>query len=116
LFFSLFEYLTRNFILRQNVNLEALAVGTPVCGATSGAALFITLNIAGSLSEAAVLSLGFSCGILLAVIIAGEIRRRSQMEKVPQWLRGTPLVIIALGLLSLVCVSGALMLFQVLGA
>jgi electron transport complex protein RnfA len=116
LFFSLFEYLTRNFILRKSVNSDVLTDGVPVCGASAGAALFVTLNIAGSVSEAAVLSIGFSCGIMLAVIIAGEIRRRSQMEKVPHWLRGTPLVIIALGLLSLVFSSGALMLFQVLGA
>jgi electron transport complex protein RnfA len=115
LFFSFFEYLIRDFIFKQRINLDALAAGAPVCGASVGTALFITLNIAGSVSEAAVLSLGFSCGILLAVIVAGEIRRRSQMERVPHWLRGAPLMVIALGLLSLVFSSGALMLFQVLG-
>jgi hypothetical protein len=36
------------------------------------------------------------------------------MEAVPRWLRGGPLALIAMGLLSLVFSSGALMLFGVL--
>ena len=80
------------------------------------AALFITLNVAGNMAEAAVLSLGFTAGIALAVAIAGEIRRRSEMEAVPRFLRGGPLVLVSLGLLSLVFSSAALMFFEVLGA
>ena len=85
-------------------------------GTLSGVALFITLNVAGSILDAAVLSVGFVAGIALAVLLTGEILKRSGMEKVPRCLRGGPLVLIAMGLLSLVFLSAALMLYQVLGS
>jgi electron transport complex protein RnfA len=117
MFFSFLEYVTKVFIARTPKRGETIPVYEALSGgAPVAAALFVTLNVAGSLLELTVLSLGFSCGMVLAVLIASEIRRRSQMELVPRWLRGGPLVIVALGLLSLVFSSGALMLFQVLGA
>jgi electron transport complex protein RnfA len=113
LFFSL---VTKGFIAKISKQGEAIHLYDALSGgAPVAAALFVTLNVAGGLLELVVLSLGFSCGMVLAVLIAGEIRRCSQMELVPRWLRGGPLVIVALGLLSLVFSSGALMLFQVLG-
>jgi electron transport complex protein RnfA len=90
--------------------------GAPVGGASVGAALFIILGLAGSLAEAAVLSFGFSAGAALSVLTVGEIRRRSAMEAVPRCLRGGPLVFITMGLLSLVCMSAAMVLYAVLGA
>jgi electron transport complex protein RnfA len=83
-------------------------------GGLTSAALFITLNVAGNIFEAAVTALGFSLGIGIVFIITGEIRRRSVMEAVPSLFRNGPLVLIAMGLLSLVFSSAAMMLYKVL--
>jgi len=116
LVFSILEWLTNSFILKKNTEEEAILFGDTVTGgALAGAALFMTLNVAGSLFEAFVLSLGFSCSTALVMVVTGEIRRRAEMESVPHCLRGGPLALIALSLLSLVFASGALMLFGVLG-
>ena len=85
-------------------------------GVLCGTGLFLTLSIAGNLLEAAVLSLGFTLGITLVILLVNEIRRRSEIEAVPHFLRGGPLMLITLGLLSLVFSSAALMLYQTLGA
>jgi electron transport complex protein RnfA len=114
LVFSGLECLTNRFIMKRNQG-EPLLSSTLTGGMLASAALFITLNNAGNPGEALVLVLGFSCSAALVYVIVGEIRRRSEMEAVPRWLRGGPLALIAMGLLSLVFSSGALMLFQVLG-
>ena len=112
------ERLAYHFTLIKTIHQEKMSVFNNVYtgGALAGAALFITLNVAGSLLEAFVLSLGFIIGITLAITIVGEIRRRSELEAVPRFLRGGPLALIAMGLLSLVFSSAALMFFEVLGA
>jgi electron transport complex protein RnfA len=79
------------------------------------AALFITMNTASRLVEAAAMSAGFSLGLLLSLLILREIRRRSQMEAVPRFLRGSPLVLVSMGLLSLVSGASAAIFFRVLG-
>jgi electron transport complex protein RnfA len=65
-------------------------------------ALVISFCMASSLAETVVLSLGFYAGFLLAFLILKEIRKRSSLETVPERLRGTPLMLISLGLLSLI--------------
>ena len=85
-------------------------------GALSGAALFVTLAVAGGFVEALVLSLGFTVGTLVAVAVVAEIGRRAAMEAVPGWLRGAPLALVAMGLLSLVFSSAAMVFFEVLGS
>jgi len=120
LVFSVFEYLTDHFILKEDWEgagrKDAFFLNNALSGgALIGAALFITLNVANGFLEAMVLSLGFSSSTALVFVIVGEIRRRSGMEAVPRWLRGGPLALIAMGLLSLIFSSGALMLFGVLG-
>jgi len=89
--------------------------GWPSGGASSGVACFLILSLAASFADAVFLSLGFAFGILFAVIAAGEIKRRAGMEAVPPSLRGAPLSLIAMGLLSLVCSSLAAVFFEVLG-
>lgn len=81
----------------------------------AGAALFIMLNLAGGFAEAAALSLGFAGGILFATIAIAEIRRRATMEVVPRFLRGRPLAIISMGLLSLILGAASIMLSRALG-
>lgn len=78
------------------------------------AALILTLRLAGSFAEAAALSLGFSLGNLMAIIILRGINRRSLLERVPNLLRGTPLLFIAMGLMSLIFSSAAAILLQAL--
>jgi Na+-translocating ferredoxin:NAD+ oxidoreductase subunit A len=117
LIFSIFECLVNRFILKKNAEQgRTILFGDSLTGgALAGAALFMTLNVACSLYEALVLSLSFSCSAALVIVVVGEIRRRAEMEAVPRRLRGGPLALIAMGLLSLIFVSGALMLFGVLG-
>jgi len=124
LLFIVIEYLARRLFLRTGwrggtVSLDYFYLmngAAPVNGAMVGAALFIILGLAGGFAEAAMLSFGFSAGAALAVLIVSEIRRRSAMEAVPRRLRGGPLVLITMGLLSLVCMSAAMVFYAVLGA
>jgi len=117
LIFSIFECMTNRFILKKNGEQETaiLFADNLTGGAFAGAALFMTLNVADGFLEALVFSLCFSCSAALVIVVVSEIRRRAELEAVPHWLRGGPLAFIALGLLSLIFTSGALMLFGVLG-
>ncbi|MDR0760431.1 MAG: hypothetical protein LBF74_10050 [Treponema sp.] len=78
------------------------------------AAIILTLRLAGSLLEAAVLSLGFSLGGAAAAFILRDIHRRSSLERIPFTLRGRPLLFISMGLMSLIFSSAAAVLLQVL--
>ena len=80
-----------------------------------GAALFFTYNVSGNFLEALAMVFGFSVGSLLTLLIVTEIVRRSEMEAVPKFLAGRPLILISMGLLSLVFTSSALILFRILG-
>ena len=77
-----------------------------------GAALFLTYNIAGEFSGALAMIFGFSLGVLLTLVITAEISRRSEMETVPRFLKGGPLIIISMGLLSMVFGSVAFLIFR----
>jgi electron transport complex protein RnfA len=77
-------------------------------------ALLLTLNVGITFVEAAVLSLGFALGILLASLILKEIRRRSSLEAVPSLLRGDPITLISMGLLTLIFGFAAAMFFNAL--
>ena len=126
LLFAAFEYLARRFALLKTLKETFIfgygfftgerTGGIITGGAFSSAALFIALNTAGSFAEAAVLSFGFTAGIAAAAAVVAEIRRRSEIETVPRFLRGGPLALVTMGLLSLVFSSAALMFFEILGA
>jgi electron transport complex protein RnfA len=118
LLFLVLECFTMRFILKKRTGRSGgILFGDTLTGGTlAGAALFMTLNVTDSLYEALAFSLGFSCSTALVIVVVGEIRRRAEMEAVPRCLRGGPLALIAMGLLSLVFASGALMLFGVLGS
>ncbi|MDR2068656.1 MAG: hypothetical protein LBP71_02175 [Spirochaetaceae bacterium] len=66
------------------------------------AALVMSLCLASSLVEVMILSLGFCGGVLLAILILKEIQRGASLEAVPAFLRGLPLTLISMGLLSLI--------------
>jgi electron transport complex protein RnfA len=78
-------------------------------------ALFLALHTATNVLEAAVLAFSFVLGILLPTFILEEIRRRAGFEAVPRFLRGSPLALLSLGLMSLVFASIAALFFSVLG-
>jgi Na+-translocating ferredoxin:NAD+ oxidoreductase RnfA subunit len=75
--------------------------------------LLISLHLALGPLEALVLSLGFSLGLQGSLAILREIRRRSRFEAVPPFLRGNPLALISLGLLSMICMAASLILFNI---
>jgi hypothetical protein len=75
-------------------------------------ALLVSLHLAPGPLEALALALGFSLGIGLSLGILREIGRRSRFEAVPPFLRGGPLALISLGLLSLIFTSAAIMFFN----
>jgi electron transport complex protein RnfA len=88
---------------------------TAFCDGLTAVSLLLTLHLASGFIDAAVLSFGFAFGILLALFILDEIHRRSGMEAVPRFLRGSPLALIAMGFLSLIFTSAAYMFFRVIG-
>jgi electron transport complex protein RnfA len=107
-----FEHLAYRFALKKNVESDAVI---HCCDGLAGAALFMTLSIADGFLEALTLSFGFVLGMLLVFVILGEIRRRSMTESAPLFLRGTPLGLVSMGLLSLVFSSVSLVLFRTIG-
>jgi electron transport complex protein RnfA len=107
------EQILFRLILKRDI---AEGPWSPGCrdGLTAGA-LFLTLHLASGFLEAAVLSLGFALGTLLSLLILAEIRRRSRIEAVPPFLRGSPLALISMGLLSLIFSSAAVILYRAFG-
>ena len=121
--FYFVEYAARRIALAKAakqgetfVQKRSFVAGIYADGMLCGAALFVMLNVAGGIADAAVLSLGFTLGIALTILIVGEIRRRAAMETVPQFLKGGPLALVAMGLLSLVFSAAAVVFFEVLVA
>jgi len=76
--------------------------------------LLITFLVANNFISAFVLTLFFALGNMTAMLILSEIRRRLTLERVPQHLRGSPLLLISMGLLSLISVSVAGIFFRIL--
>jgi electron transport complex protein RnfA len=78
------------------------------------AALFLTLRLAVTFGEALLFSLAFSGGAFIAYLIIKEIQKRSFWEAIPHSLRGTPILLVSMGLLSLIFSVSALLVVQVL--
>ncbi len=88
-------------------------VQTSVFSAYNGlvfGASFFALKTAESFWEIIIMAAGFSIGYVLSMAILQEIHKRSFIEAVPVLLRGAPLMLISLGLLSLVCSAAAFFL------
>lgn len=77
--------------------------------------LLLTLQCAAGFLDALFLSLGFSLGSLLVMLLLKAIRKRSALEMIPLFLRGRPLMLISMGLLSLFFTSLTAILFRILG-
>jgi electron transport complex protein RnfA len=74
----------------------------------------ITLTLSPSLAGSLVLALFFALGNLAAIIILNEVRRRSTLEWAPRFLRGSPLILVSIGLLSLVSGAAAFIFYKIL--
>jgi electron transport complex protein RnfA len=106
------EFLTFRCLLKREKEGES-----PVSfsGGITAVAAFLSLTAATGFIEAAALSFGFASGVLLAFFILGEIRQRASLEAVPRFLRGKPLTLISMGLLSIVFSRVSLLLFSMIG-
>jgi electron transport complex protein RnfA len=109
--FNSIEYLIFRFFYKKE---EKTFINFP--DGITAVSLFICINIANKLSEVVMLSFGFTFGIFIVNVIIGEIRRRAELEAVPVFLRGKPLIIIAMGLLSLVFTAASLLFFRMINA
>jgi len=107
------EYLIFLYIIKDEEQAESF-ISFPE--GIIAAAVFICINIANSFLEVVILSLGFSAGLFLVNFIIWEIRRRAALEAVPVFLRGKPLILIAMGLLSLVFTTASFLLFRMINA
>lgn len=86
--------------------------------ADAGASLvaaFLVLRLAVRFLEALFLSAGMAFGFFAALWILTEIRRRSSGESVPRFLKGTPLVLVSAGLLSLITFAVSAVLATAMG-
>jgi len=105
------ECLIFHYLLKKDAHSE-LSITFP--GGITAAAVFICVNIADNFSKVLALSFGFVLGIYLVFIIIGEIRQRAALEKVPQSLRGKPIVLISMGMLSLIFSAVSLLFFRMI--
>jgi electron transport complex protein RnfA len=110
-YFSL-EFLFYRMVLKKDPPKTGAVT---FCDGLTAASLFLTLHLASGFLEAAILSFGFAFGVLLALLILGEIHRRSGMEAVPRFLRGSPLALVSMGFLSQIFSSAALIFFRAIG-
>jgi electron transport complex protein RnfA len=106
------EFLIFRYLLEKDPKEEDI-ISFP-CGITAIAA-FICINIADDFLQAVVISFGFTVGIFLVNLIVREIRKRAALEAVPVFMRGKPLVLVSMGLLSLIFSTASLLLFRVIG-
>ncbi|MDR1287707.1 MAG: hypothetical protein LBK08_08885 [Treponema sp.] len=81
----------------------------------AGSALLLARLLAAGFAEALAAASGFTLGVMAVMLVLREIRRRSLLEAVPSFLRGSPLLLISMGLLSLIFTSAAAVLFRALG-
>jgi electron transport complex protein RnfA len=77
-------------------------------------ALFLTMRLAVTFTEALLFSLAFSGGAFIAYLIIKEIQKRSFWEAIPRSLRGSPILLVSMGLLSLIFYASALLVLKVL--
>ena len=106
------EYLVFYYILKKDRTSESL-INFP--GGITAVAVFLNMYLANNFLQTIVLSFGFTAGLFMAKLIIREIRKRAAFEAVPVYIRGIPLVLITMGMLSLVFTTASLLLFRMIG-
>jgi len=92
-------------------NPGLFAAGSAYTEVTAVSAL-LTLRFALSFADAVLLALAFSGGGLSAFLIIREISKRSSIETIPYGLRGTPVLLVSMGILSLVFSAVSVLLLK----
>jgi electron transport complex protein RnfA len=98
---SFWNFLFIHLFSRENPEERAFSISCAHSGMVTSA-LLITIRMAGSIPGLLALTFGFSLGFLAALYILRAIMERSLEENVPHILRGTPLLLVSLGLISLI--------------
>lgn len=80
----------------------------------TAASLLLTMRLAVNFGEVLLLALACSGGALFAAVVIAELRKRSRWESLPAGLRGNPVTLISMGLLSLVFSAAAVIILKVL--
>jgi Na+-translocating ferredoxin:NAD+ oxidoreductase subunit A len=78
------------------------------------ASLIIIFIAAEAFTDVLVIALFFVLGNLTAMLTLNEISRKSSLERVPKFLRGTPLILVSMGLLSLISIFAAGIFLKIL--
>ena len=105
-----FRFFGRYIGLKENPQI--FSAGSPYNGLCVSA-LFLTLRLALSPGEGLILSFVFSSGALLSFLIIKEIQKRSFLEAIPRGLRGTPILLISMGFLSLVFSAASVLFLKI---
>ena len=110
--YDVMEYVIFRYVVKKENQSERMI---NFYGGITAVAAFLCINIAKNILETIVLSLGFTIGIFFVKLIIREIRRRAALEAVPLFLRGKPLVLITMGMLSLIFTTASFLLFRMIG-
>jgi len=110
--YEAFHLLFIRFIIKKDIGKESF-----VCfpGGITAVSVFLCLNISNSFFQTFIISLGFVLGIMLIVLILREIRRQAFLEIIPAFLRGNPMILISMGLLSLVFSVSCTLVLRMIG-
>ena len=106
------EFLLFRYVIKQDSDSDSF-VNFP--GGITAVSVFLCMTLANNILEVIILSFGFVFGIFIVNLIVREIRRRAALEAVPHFLRGKPLVLITMGMLSLIFTTASLLLFRMIG-
>jgi electron transport complex protein RnfA len=109
--YNALEFLIFNFLYKKETETF---INFP--DGITAAAVFLCMIIANNITEVVILSFGFTFGIFIVNLIVSEIRRRAALEAVPVFMRGKPLVLIAMGMLSLIFTAASLLFFRMISA
>jgi len=105
--YSGLEYFVFNYLTKKDMEDENF-ISFP--GGITAVAAFICIDIASGFLEVLLLSFGFTAGIFLVILIIREIKKRAGLEAVPRFMRGTPLVLVTMGMLSLIFTAVSLLI------
>ncbi|MDR2768717.1 MAG: hypothetical protein LBB82_10380 [Treponema sp.] len=107
------EHLLFTFVLRGRENPRVFKIVSGY-SALLPASLYLTLNFAVTSADVLLLAFSLSAGGLAAFLAIKEIQKRSFLESIPYGLRGAPILLISMGLLSLILSSAAVLILRIL--
>jgi electron transport complex protein RnfA len=106
------QYLTVKYIIKKDIENESFL---NFAGGITAVSVFICINISTGFFQTVILSFGFTFGIMVVFLIIREIRRRAALEAIPPFLRGNPLILVSIGLLSIVFSASSVLFLRMMG-